>query len=45
MKQYQAPEIETLIFYTNDILVDSRNPDELPDDEWGNPDELPDDEW
>ena len=34
MKKYQAPELEIIIFSSNDIMTISGNPDELPDDEW-----------
>ena len=34
MKQYQSPEAEIVILSANDIFTTSKNPDELPDDEW-----------
>ena len=34
MEHYQSPELQMIQFSANDIIVSSRNPDELPDDEW-----------
>ena len=45
MNKYSEPEMEIIKLLKGDIITFSRDPDELPDDEWGNPDELPDDEW
>ena len=45
MNRYKKPELQIVWLMANDIIATSRNPDELPDDEWHNQDELPDDEW
>ena len=34
MKDYKSPKIEIIVFDSRDIVTTSKNPDELPDDEW-----------